>query len=791
MSEGPPAPPSSIVIRVEPTIGAYALALRRILVVAAGLAQVLFIVVAWTGLLELIGRIGPGPALGSIVPVWVLLVAGGACALVALVRHPARGEDDPEHVTLSPADHVGLLLIRAASLWYLAVLVFSAATAGNPALSPMQVTSGQVPLLGEYFPLALVVPILLRPAAARLATVLPMLVFAFGVAVSGPRDAATWDYAPYHYLFSAVYLAWATWTLHQARILDADRARTRVREAEAIRERAVTEGRRRSDAFIHDHVLSALVPAATGLADGALLVDAARVASATLDSVVEDIHPWLASQIAPAIGEYMGRIGLTPKVLAHLHADLMVPAEVAAALQEATWEALRNCLRHARGRTGALAPVTVTVTTTEQGLHIQVCDEGPGFDPAAIPDGRLGIRRSIIERVDSVGGRARVRSAPGEGAAVEISWRRRAVVPEDADRPAPVLPAGSGYSVQTPLARTMGALVGAFEVLLVVQCADAYERLWVVVAALALQGVAAWLCLREWPHAVLPRWAASVVALIAALSAVMVLAQLPGQGWPAWAPWSTATGSLLLAGVLNLRQRPAAAWVAWALRGVGTAAWAAWWGLPVGSTVMSLMAAQTLTLLSWTVATMWTWGVGRMIAEEQQRAYDLSQTRDAQREIRAVMDRSLVAVASRARPVLDAIAAEADGGALTEETRTRARLLEAELRDEIRAPALTGTAVVREARAARRRGIEVIMVDDSGEGGLADAALDRVVRLASAALHRAATGPVVIRIFPRGRPELATIVVDGTRVVVRAGADAAEKSRPTAPRQRTDSARTP
>jgi signal transduction histidine kinase len=50
-----------------------------------------------------------------------------------------------------------------------------------------------------------------------------------------------------------------------------------------------------------------------------------------------------------------------------------------------------------------------------------IVDSGSGFDPHEIGDDRLGVRASIIQRVEAVGGYARVWSTPGNGTSVLIS----------------------------------------------------------------------------------------------------------------------------------------------------------------------------------------------------------------------------------------------------------------------------------------------------------------------------------------------------------------------------------
>jgi signal transduction histidine kinase len=55
-------------------------------------------------------------------------------------------------------------------------------------------------------------------------------------------------------------------------------------------------------------------------------------------------------------------------------------------------------------------------------VEIEVGDAGSGFDPASVPDDRLGVRRSIIERTANAGGHAEVRSTIGRGTVVVLSW---------------------------------------------------------------------------------------------------------------------------------------------------------------------------------------------------------------------------------------------------------------------------------------------------------------------------------------------------------------------------------
>jgi signal transduction histidine kinase len=97
-----------------------------------------------------------------------------------------------------------------------------------------------------------------------------------------------------------------------------------------------------------------------------------------------------------------------------------VPPGVSTAITHAVREALANVAQHA-GTTRAAVEVRLG-----DGLEVLVRDAGAGFDPARIGPSRLGVRRSIEERLADVGGVASVRSAPGAGTVVSLRWPRDA-----------------------------------------------------------------------------------------------------------------------------------------------------------------------------------------------------------------------------------------------------------------------------------------------------------------------------------------------------------------------------
>ena len=73
------------------------------------------------------------------------------------------------------------------------------------------------------------------------------------------------------------------------------------------------------------------------------------------------------------------------------------------ALTRAVREALLNAVRH-----GA-PPVSLYLEVGPTGVEAFVRDHGPGFEPEDVPEDRLGVRQSILGRMDRHGGTARVR----------------------------------------------------------------------------------------------------------------------------------------------------------------------------------------------------------------------------------------------------------------------------------------------------------------------------------------------------------------------------------------------
>jgi signal transduction histidine kinase/phage shock protein PspC (stress-responsive transcriptional regulator) len=87
------------------------------------------------------------------------------------------------------------------------------------------------------------------------------------------------------------------------------------------------------------------------------------------------------------------------------------------ALVAAAREALTNAAKFASDS----GPVHLYAEIENGAARVFIDDRGPGFDPATIPKDRRGVRESIIGRMERHGGRAEIRSGPGEGTEIELS----------------------------------------------------------------------------------------------------------------------------------------------------------------------------------------------------------------------------------------------------------------------------------------------------------------------------------------------------------------------------------
>jgi signal transduction histidine kinase/phage shock protein PspC (stress-responsive transcriptional regulator) len=231
----------------------------------------------------------------------------------------------------------------------------------------------------------------------RLAAGLALVVAGVLVMVSG---SGSWEQTWLALLASVavlggVALVLLPWGLKFWKDLETERA-GRVRETE----------RAEIAAHLHDSVLQtlALIQRRAGSEQ-----DVVRLARAQ----ERELRSWLFSDPAKESGLLADRIKAVAAEVEDSHGHAVEVVSVGdtdmtdrhEALVQAAREAMLNAARHGGGT------VSVYLESTAGNTEIFIKDRGPGFDPEAVPDDRLGVKESIIGRMKRHGGTAVINSS--------------------------------------------------------------------------------------------------------------------------------------------------------------------------------------------------------------------------------------------------------------------------------------------------------------------------------------------------------------------------------------------
>lgn len=224
--------------------------------------------------------------------------------------------------------------------------------------------------------------------------------------------------------FAAIFTLIAYVAVRSAAALDAATEQARVTASRVAAGAARRREQARLDALVHDAVMGTLYYASQG--DTALDPSVRRQAAVAL-AQLQDLRQNSGDTGAVAPGQFAARIRsvvleLSPAVTFTAVGDRApaVPGIVAAALAEATAEAVRNSVAHSGG---PAVDRLVTVELDADRIRVLIADTGRGFDPGDVPPHRLGILVSIRGRMEAVpGGRAEVDARPGEGTRVLLEW---------------------------------------------------------------------------------------------------------------------------------------------------------------------------------------------------------------------------------------------------------------------------------------------------------------------------------------------------------------------------------
>ena len=200
-------------------------------------------------------------------------------------------------------------------------------------------------------------------------------------------------------------IIFAPWAIRLVRSLAAERE-----------ERIRSQARAEMGAHLHDSVLQTLALVQKRADDPRAVAALARTQERELRAWLagrEGDHDRLAAALEAVAGEVERAHGVPVEIVVVGDRALDGRGE---ALVAAAREAMVNAAKFGGG-----SPVDVYAEASDDALQVFVRDRGPGFDPAAVPDDRRGVRESIVGRMARHGGRAAIHSAPGAGTEVELT----------------------------------------------------------------------------------------------------------------------------------------------------------------------------------------------------------------------------------------------------------------------------------------------------------------------------------------------------------------------------------
>jgi signal transduction histidine kinase len=106
------------------------------------------------------------------------------------------------------------------------------------------------------------------------------------------------------------------------------------------------------------------------------------------------------------------------KVSRYLAVSMFITDQAAQAITGAALQAMHNAIKHSE-----FTKLELKLNSPSNGLvTVHIIDNGRGFRPERVSRSRIGIRGSILTRMNLVGGLASIRSSAGNGTTVSLRW---------------------------------------------------------------------------------------------------------------------------------------------------------------------------------------------------------------------------------------------------------------------------------------------------------------------------------------------------------------------------------
>lgn len=300
------------------------------------------------------------------------------------------------------------------------------------------------------------------------------------------------------------------------------------------------------------------------------------------------------------------------------------------------------------------------------------------------------------------------------------------------------------------LFRGLGALFSAYQIFLGATTLGVPRSPGPAVVALALFGVATALSLWPTSWTRMPLWLAAFDLAVCIALPLIVTSQLDSSADNGYATWHIgAVGTLMT--VLAVRRRQVAAWIGVGFLAVQTIAWAGLAQLASLGVVGSIAWVGVAVVI--TRALVKAGRDSRQFARAQREATEWQAAQEAHVIERQFRLRKTQIVAA---PMLAEIIRTS--GRLTPMQKQECRYLEQAIRDEIRGRGLLTDAVREQVMAARRRGVDVNLLDEGGLDDMSVHDLREVLHRLAEAIRDTTADKLIVRTVPHSSRVAVTVV---------------------------------
>lgn len=542
--------------------------------------------------------------------------------------------------------------------------------------------------------------------------------------------------------------------------LDDSIAVERNNQAKAGIAAALVAEQAKLEAIVHDEVMTVLILAAQSQQDNdprrVQFAERAMTSLTRADLPSESGQMVTARQLGWLIEKTTASACPRARVTVVCPGDgFTLPESTARVLTQSVREAALNAHHHADAESIDITVRCKTSATTVE-LQVEIRDNGRGFDPALIPEQRLGIKVSLRERMEAIGGQARIESEVGRGTTVTLSWRSQrdtlAAQTQAGTEPRPS---------RNPVLSVMRVefLIGALCVNITVhmlmgwvffsQIASPWPVVWAQLIAIMALFVLFW---RFGTHRLSGVRAWFVVGATAVISE-LASSVLPYGTWPGYGTWYTMVVSLILVAIMA-NEHWTIAWTGGVIFLVQLCLDFSDRGLGVNEVVRAGFGPVVWVFLAW-FSSRFVSRLGSRLRQTRNAAQVAAHATAVSYSKLVLNEVWLAQVKNMVWPVLTMLA-DPDH-ALTDADRRQCRTLEARLRDHIRAGDLVTAGSAESIAEARARGVDVVLIDNR------KIALPEPVRLAAGTLVQRLlkaddTKRVVVRAAPVDYPEVMTIL---------------------------------